>query len=227
MSRQLPLSLGAPPGSHAREDLVVGAANAEALAWLDAWPGWPAPGLIVWGPEGSGKSHLASVWAVRSAAYRLTLAEAIEHLGAMARPIVLIEDVERELQGGDAAEHALFHAYNLIAQGSGALLLTAREAPARWTMRLPDLRSRMQALPAVELRAPDDSMLAAVLSKLFADRQMPPDADVIQFIASRIERRFSALGAVVETLDRAALAAQRAVTVPFARQVLRDAKLMD
>lgn len=227
MSRQLPLSFGRPPESHAREDLVVGDANAEALAWIDSWPNWPAPGLLVWGPEGCGKSHLASIWAARSGAERMRLGDAIERIGAQRRPIAVIEDIEPALADGDGTERALFHAHNLVAQGGGALLLTAREAASRWNLRLPDLRSRMLALPAVEVKAPDDGMLAAVLTKLFADRQMPPDADVIHFVASRIERSFSVLGRVVDTLDRAALAAQRGITIPFAREVLRHAKLMD
>ena len=227
MTRQLPLSLGTPPESHAREDLVVGDANAEALAWIDSWPNWPAPGLLIWGPEGSGKSHLASIWSTRSGARRLTLDTAIEQLGGMRHPIGVLEDVETALAAGDAPERALFHVHNLVAQGRGALLLTSREPASRWSIKLPDLRSRMLALPAVEVRAPDDGMLAAVLTKLFADRQMPPDPDVIQFVASRIERSFSVLGRVVEALDEAALAAQRGITVPFARQVLRDVKLME
>lgn len=227
MTRQLPLSLGTPPESHAREDLVVGDANAEALAWIDSWPNWPAPGLLIWGPEGSGKSHLASIWAGRSGAQRVALDAAIDRLGGMRHPIAVIEDVESALAAGDDAERALFHVHNLVAQGGGALLLTSREPASRWPVKLPDLRSRMLALPAVEVKAPDDGMLAAVLTKLFADRQMPPDPDVIQFVASRIERSFSVLGRVVATLDEAALAAQRGITVPFARQALRDAGLME
>jgi chromosomal replication initiation ATPase DnaA len=227
MMRQLPLGLGMRPGSHAREDLVVGDANAEALAWIDSWPDWPAPGLLVWGPEGCGKSHLSSIWAARSGAVRLDLPAAIERLQGVRRPIAVLEDVERALEAGDEAERMLFHVHNLVAQGGGALLLTARLPAARWSMRLPDLRSRMLALPAIEVTAPDDGMLAAVLSKLFADRQLPPDADVIHFIATRIERRFSVLARVVETLDRAMLAAQRGLTVPFARDTLRAAGLMD
>jgi DnaA regulatory inactivator Hda len=227
MTRQLPLRLGAPPGSHAREDLVVGDANAEALAWIEAWPEWPAPGLLIWGPEGSGKSHLASIWAARSGAVRLDPMEAIERLHGARRPVAVVEDVERAFDGGDATERALFHLHNLVAQAGGALLLTAREPAVRWPMRLPDLRSRMQALPAVEVKAPDDGMLAAVLSKLFADRQLPPDADVVHFVATRIERRFSVLVRVVDTLDRAALAAQRSLTIPFVRDTLRSAGLMD
>lgn len=226
MTRQLPLELGAE-ASFAREDLVVGTANAEALAWIDAWPDWPAPGLVVWGPEGSGKSHLAAIWLRRSGGRRVAIDTAIAAVDGAVTPSVLVEDVESGLASGSAAELHLLHAYNLVAQARGSLLLTSRVPPARWPGSLPDLRSRMQALPAVALRAPDDAMLAAVLTKLFADRQLAPGPDVVSFIAPRIERSFARLARVVDAVDRAALAAHRALTVPFVRSVLRADGLID
>ena len=226
MTRQLPLALGADV-SFAREDLVVGTANDEALAWIDAWPDWRAPGLVLWGPEGSGKSHLAAIWRRRAGARGVTIAAAIAAASAVAVPQLLVEDVERALLAGAQAEHDLLHAYNLVAQAKGSLLLTARVPPVRWPGKLPDLRSRMQALPAVALKAPDDAMLAAVLTKLFVDRQLAPDPDVVSFIAPRIERSFARLGRVVDAIDRAALAAQRAITVPFVRRILRADGLID
>lgn len=227
MTRQLPLALGAD-ASHAREDLVVGAANAAALAWIDAWPDWRAPGLVLWGPEGSGKSHLASIWLRRVGGCRATIDTAIAALEGVAQPRLLVEDVERGLaDGGGAAERHLLHAFNVLAQAQGSLLLTARQPPTRWPGTLPDLRSRMQALPAVAVQAPDDDMLAAVLTKLFIDRQLAPDPDVVGFIATRIERSFARLGHVVDSVDRAALAAHRAITLPFVRNVLRAEGLIE
>ncbi|MFM8679881.1 MAG: HdaA/DnaA family protein [Alphaproteobacteria bacterium] len=227
MTRQLPLALQPRAGSHDREDLAVGPPNREALAWIDAWPAWPGGGLVLHGPEGSGKSHLASIWAARACAGRISLQAPLDRIAALARPALLLEDADRALAEGGAAEAALFHAYNLVVQAGGTLLLTAREPAPRWGVALADLRSRMQALPAAELKPPDDAMLAAVLSKLFADRQIPPDREVVHFIAARVERRLSTLGAVVDELDRAALAAGRGVTLPFVRQVLREKRLFD
>ncbi|MFZ9635063.1 MAG: HdaA/DnaA family protein [Alphaproteobacteria bacterium] len=225
MTRQLPLALEPRAGSHEREDLAVGPPNREALAWIDAWPEWPGGGLVVHGPEGSGKSHLASIWASRARAGRIALDAPLDRLAGLSRPALLLEDADRALAAGAAA--AAFHAYNLGGQSGGTLLLTAREPAARWGVALADLRSRMQALPAAELKAPDDEMLAAVLAKLFADRQIPPDREIVHFIAARVERRLSTLGAVVDALDRAALAAGRGVTLPFVRQVLREKGLFD
>ena len=227
MTRQLPLALQPRSGSHEREDLAVGPSNRDVLAWIDAWPAWPGGGLVVHGPEGSGKSHLASIWATRAGADRLSLASPLERIAGLSRPALLLEDADRALSAGAAAEQALFHAYNLVVQAGGTLMLTAREPAPRWGIALADLRSRLQALPAAELKPPDDAMLAAVLSKLFADRQIPPDREIVHFIASRVERRLSTLGAVVDELDRAALAAGRGVTLPFVRQVLRERGLFD
>jgi chromosomal replication initiation ATPase DnaA len=226
MTRQLPLALGAD-ASHAREDLVIGTANAAALAWIDAWPDWRAPGLVLWGPEGSGKSHLASIWLRRAGARRVTIDTALATLDGVAEPKVLVEDVEIALTAGAMAEGHLLHAYNVVAQAQGSMLLTARRPPTRWPGTLPDLRSRMQALPAVAVQAPDDDMLAAVLTKLFIDRQLAPDPDVVSFIATRIERSFARLGQAVDSVDRAALAAHRAITLPFVRNVLRAEHLID
>lgn len=227
MTRQLPLALAPRAGSHDREDLAVGPPNREALAWIDAWPEWPGRGLVLHGPEGSGKSHLASIWAKRAGAGRVALDAPLDRLAGLSRPALLLEDADRAVAAGAAAEAALFHAYNLVVQAGGTLLLTAREPASRWGVALADLRSRMQALPAAELKPPDDEMLAAVLAKLFADRQIPPDREIVHFIAARVERRLSTLGAVVDALDRAALAAGRGVTLPFVRQVLREKGLFD
>ncbi|MBL8697382.1 MAG: hypothetical protein JNK67_03360 [Alphaproteobacteria bacterium] len=226
MTRQLPLALDHTP-SHAREDLAVGTANAEALAWIDAWPRWTMPALVLCGPQGSGKSHLASIWRQRADALVLDLAIAIETIARDARRAFLLEDVDGALASTEAGERALLHAYNLVVQGGGSLLLTARELPRGWPMRLPDLRSRMLALPVAELRTPDDAMIAAVLGKLFADRQLAPDPDVIAFVVARTERSFARLAQIVAALDQAALAAHRELTVPFVRRTLAASGLIE
>ena len=218
MSGQLLLDLGHRPAL-GREDFLVAESNRAAVAWIDAWPAWPAAGLVVWGPPQCGKTHLAEVWRTRSGAIRI---DAVDLAGRSA-PDVLGASATVVLEAADAArdERAFLHLYNLVAERAGHLLLTAREAPARWAVGLADLRSRLAALPAVELGAPDDQLIQAVLVKLFADRQLRVEPDVIAYLAARLERSLAAAAAAVREIDRAALAARRPVTVPLVRQALR------
>ena len=213
---QLPLDLGFR-AALGRADFLIAPCNAAAVAWIDRWPDWPAPALALWGPAGSGKTHLLEVWralskAVAIAPGALSSAAVPQLLGA-ARAVA-IDDAP------SADEEALLHLYNLLAERQGHLLLAAREPPARWTIGLADLRSRLLAAPAVAVEAPDDALLGAVLVKLFADRQLRISEEVIAYLLPRIERSFAAAQAIVAALDRAALAGQRAVTVPLARDVL-------
>ncbi len=223
MNRPLPFDL-APRPAFGREDLLPGASNAGALAWIERWPDWPAPGLALVGPEGSGKSHLAAIWARRAGAVALAgatlAADPTPALGA-ARA-ALVEDVDRFLPG-----RPLLHLHNLIAERGGSLLLTAREPPARWPVALADLRSRLATYAVATLGAPDDALLAAVLVKLFADRQLRPAPDLVTFLVPRLERSFASLARTVEILDGAALAQRRAITVPLARAALARAGLVD
>jgi chromosomal replication initiation ATPase DnaA len=215
---QLPLDLPHRPAL-GRDDFLVAPANAEAVAWLDRWPNWPAPALVLAGPAGSGKSPLAQVFAARSGAVIL----AAEALGRAApRALVpsaraaVVDDAER------ADEETLLHLYNLLAERGGHVLVLARAAPARWGIALPDLRSRLLAAPVATLAPPDDALLASVLVKLFADRQLMVGEEVVAYLVPRLERSFAAAAAMVAALDQAALAAHRRITVPLARAVLGE-----
>ena len=220
MAEQLALDLGHRPAL-GREDFLLAPSNAEAVAWLDRWPDWPGPALAIYGPEGSGKTHLAHVWQSRSAARLLTGAElASADLPALAAGPVVVEDADRGVD-----ERALFHLYNLLAERRQHLLLTARSAPARWPLTLADLRSRLNTAPAIALAPPDESLVAAVLVKLLADRQLRVGEEVVNFLLARIERSFAAARDIVVALDRAALAQRGNITVPLARQVLQDQAL--
>lgn len=221
-TRQLPLDLPVSAG-YGPEDYIVGAANAEAATWIERWPAWPAPGLVLVGPAQSGKTHAAMLWARRSeaaviAALALRGAQPPAVLGD--RRAVVVEDVERGVD-----ERMLLHLYNLVVQRSGHIMLTAQELPAVWSLALPDLRSRMLALPTATLATPDDELLERLLVKLFSDRQLVVPPDVVSYLVKRIERSFAAAGSIVRALDVAALAAGRSVTIALARRVLDDASI--
>lgn len=202
-----------------REDFLVAAPNAEAVAWVDRWPDWPPPGLALYGPPGCGKSHLSEVWRARSGARHVSINALtdgdVAALGEVGAPALVLDRAE-----GALPEEALLHLYNLVAERRGFLLVTGRLPPSRWAVALADLRSRLSAIASVAMGPPDDALFAAVLVKMFADRQLDVSAEVIGYLGGRLERSFATAGAVVEALDRAALAEKRRLTVPLARQVL-------
>lgn len=212
--RQLRLSLRQPV-SYRPQDFVAGPSNAQARARLEAWPAWHGGALALVGPEGTGKSHLAKVWAQRAGAAELDRT-APDIAAAAGRP-VLVEDVERGID-----DEALFHLINLAAQDGGALLLTARTAPAAWPTRLPDLRSRLNALPVAELAAPDDVVLEAVLRKLFRERNIRPPKEVFPYLLLRMERSIPAAREIVRRLDETADHERRPISRALARQILED-----
>jgi chromosomal replication initiation ATPase DnaA len=216
--RQLALALDHAE-SFAREDFLGGPSNAAALALIDAWPDWPARSVILCGPEGSGKSHLAAVWG-EAAGARFLAARALDEAAvpaALATGALVIED----LAAGAFDERALFHLVNLAREERAFVLFTARSAPAGWSYAVRDLGSRIKAIPVVTLAAPDDVLLRAVLVKLFADRQLAVDESLISYIAPRIERSFAAARATVARLDREAMRQKRPLTRVLAAEILR------
>ena len=220
MAEQLSFRLPARPAL-GREDFFVSPANAGAVAVVSQDAGWPLGKLALVGPEGAGKTHLAHVWAAETGARILSAADlpalVLSELAAGDR--VAVEDAEGAC-GDPEAERALFHLHNLLLAGGGRLLLTARTRPARWPVALADLRSRVAGMAVAELAPPDDPLLTAVLVKLFADRGIAVAPPLVTYLASRIDRAFSAAHDVVERLDRAALAEGRPVTRALAARLL-------
>lgn len=212
--RQIPIPFEHRPALE-RDDYLVTPSNAEAVAWIDRWPDWPAPLLTVWGPEGCGKSHLAQVFLAKTQGALLLKPDAglVADGGAY-----VLEDLDRGRDTLD--EEALFHLFNALKSADGRILVTARTAPSRWGIELADLESRLKGAPAVEITAPDDALLAALLVKHFSDRQLRVDADVVAYAVPRMDRTFSAAADLAEALDREALVRKRAVTVPLVREVL-------
>jgi chromosomal replication initiation ATPase DnaA len=217
--QQLSLPL---PIRHAsgREDYFVTDANAVAVATVEDWHDWPGRRCVLTGPQGAGKTHLTHVWAALSGAQVLPADKlATADIAELATGPVAIEDADR-IAGDRAAEAALFHLYNLAQAEGGALLLTARSAPTRWPLALPDLASRLAACQTVALSDPDDALLGALLVKLFADHGIVPRADVVPFLVARIPRRYSAAQAIVAALDVQAMERRTDVNRPLASRVL-------
>jgi chromosomal replication initiation ATPase DnaA len=216
---QLAFDLGHRP-AFGREDFLVAPNNAEAVAWIDRWPDWPAPMLALYGPAGCGKSHLAQVWRARSGALALSRAT----LRAEGLDLRLADSHAALLEDGEEGveEPALLHLYNMLAERGGHLLLTGRAPPARWRTELADLRSRLSAAPAVAIAAPDEALIGAVLVKLFADRQIRVGAELVAYLLPRMERSFAAARAIAAALDEASLAGRRPITIPLARGLLEE-----
>jgi len=192
-------------------DFMPAESNRAALAWLARWPAWPAPALVIYGPPGCGKSHLARIWAARSGASRLDPAALPD-----APPRAAVLDPATPVEG----ELALLRLYNGVAEQGGHLLLTARCPVAGWGLALADLASRLRAAPAVAIGAPDDALLAALLVKLFDDRQLAVSDGVVGYLLRHMERSFAAARALVDALDRHSLRERRPVTIALARRVL-------
>jgi DnaA regulatory inactivator Hda len=199
-----------------REDFFVAPCNADAVGWIDRWPGWPYPCLVLYGPEGSGKTHLARVWQQQAGALWSDGSDLDERLRDDERATALCIDIN----GRVADETALFHLFNRAREQGASLLITGRGPVRDWRLRLPDLRSRLRAAPAATLAAPDDALLAAVTVKLFADRQLAVTPDLLNYILTRVDRSFASLGEAIKRLDRAALEEKRAITPRFAKRIL-------
>ena len=214
--RQLALAL-CHAESFAREDFLSGPSNAVALALVDAWPDWSHRTVMLIGPEGSGKSHLAAIWA-QAAGARLIAARALEEANvpaALATGALVVED----LAAGSFEERALFHLLNLAREQEAFVMLTARTPPT--TLAIPDLSSRLKALPVAAIAPPDDGLLRAVLLKLFSDRQLAVDEALLGYVGTRIERSFAAARALVALLDAEAMRRKRPLTRALASEILR------
>jgi len=216
--RQLVLALEHAE-SFAREDFLAGPSNAAALALVESWPDWPDRVMALVGPEGSGKTHLASIWADAAGA-RVLSAKLLEHgdlPAALATGALVLEDLDPE----SLDEPALFHLLNLAREERASVLITARAQPASFAVTTRDLASRLRAIPVVTLAAPDDALLRSLIVKLVADRQLAVDEALVNYLVTRIERSFAAARAAVTRLDEEAMRRQRPVTRALAAELFR------
>lgn len=214
-ARQLALPLPSRPAL-GRSDFYVTDSNALAVAQIEGWKLWPSGKFVLSGPPGSGKTHLAHVWA-RLTGGLIVPAESLPtaDIPGLAQGPVCVEDIET-IAGNRPAEEALFHLHNLVLAQGHTLLMTARTPPLQWGLTLPDLQSRAEGAQGAQLSEPDDDLLSAVIAKLFADRQIVPAGDVIPYLARRIPRSYSAAQLMVEILDREALGKPKGVNRPLA-----------
>lgn len=223
-SRQLVLSL-AHQAALGREDFLVSDSNRAAFAAVDG--AQSGHRLALSGPSGAGKTHLASIWGARTAAVRIHATQLTEARLEQARevPAIVVEDADRvgDIPPGARRqiETLLFHLYNIAVEDRSGLLITGLTPPARWRIETPDLASRLASMPHVAIAPPDDALLAAILGKLFADRQVAVQPDVIKYLVRRMERSFAEAERIVATLDRLALAEGRAITRPLAAQLFQ------
>jgi chromosomal replication initiation ATPase DnaA len=217
--RQLALAL-AHAENFARDDFLAGSSNEAALGLVTRWPDWPDRTVVLVGPEGSGKSHLAAIWAAEAGA-RFVAARALAYAdipAALATGALVVEDLAERV----VDERALFHLLNLAREESAFMLLTAHTPPATWTIAIRDLASRLRALPVVTVAPPDDALLRAVIVKMCADRQLAIDEALVAYLTTRINRSFAAARQAVAWLDHEALRQQRPVTRALASELFRN-----
>jgi chromosomal replication initiation ATPase DnaA len=221
MPRQIPLDFEGR-SALGREDYLLSPSNKDAVGWIDRWPEWPAPVLVLNGPAASGKTHLASVWRDKSGAQivkpEMLLSQTAEEIAAAGQSIV-IDGIDPWI-GDKVAETSLFHIYNIFKEERRSFMLTMRMAPAHAVFAIPDLASRLRAAPLATIHAPDDILLGSVLIKLFNDRQLTVSNDIVRYILPRMDRSFAVARDIVANADKMALGQKRGISIPLLRDVL-------
>lgn len=214
---QIPIPFSARR-SFARADFVPGAANEAALDFVDAWPDWPSRVAAVWGPLGSGKTHLLEIWRARAGGHVLAADGLTVDLVASLAPgsAYAIDDADKSVGGP-----GLFHLVNFVVHGAGWLFMSGTEAPTRWPTSVPDLHSRLTALPGAALEGPDESLIARVLLKLFADRQLKHPEALIDYLVPRLQRSFADAERIVALIDMLALQEKRNISVEIGGKALK------
>ncbi len=221
MSEQLIFDLP-PKTAFGREDFFVSPSNDVAVRTIEDWQNWPLGKLVLCGPKGSGKSHLANIWAEDAGAIVVNAKVlAYERLETLAEQPVVVEDVDLLAQN-EHGEAALFHLHNLMQEAQHPILITGVDSIASWTINLPDLASRLSGTQLVNLTAPDDALLSVLLIKLFSDRQLMLEPSLIGYIVKRMDRSFAFAGELARAVDRASLKGQKPVTKRLVGRVIEE-----
>lgn len=208
--------------AHGREDFMIGESNQSAVNWIDRWPNWPGPALILNGPAASGKTHLAAVWRNRAGASlirpEMLISLSADQIAAAGNTILL--DGMDPWIGTREAEEPLFHLYNMFKEEGRTMLLTSRAAPSHLNFAIPDLASRLRAAPCANIMLPNETLLQNIIVKMFSDRQLAISEEVLNYILPRMERSFVAARNIVEKADSMALSKKRPISIPLMRDVL-------
>jgi DnaA regulatory inactivator Hda len=222
-AEQLTLGLPYRPAL-GREDFLIANSNRAAIEFIDSWPDWHEPVAIIYGPKSCGKTHILNVWRSKTGAVELTredlTPDRLETTLDQVPGNFTLDNLEDLISAGSAEQHAVFHLINEIRNKGGTLLCTTRTAPAEWSVALKDLESRMKAAHILSIDMPDDDLLFAIFVKLFHDRQISVDPEMIQFLLSRCDRSFDTVFSMVEKIDAASLQEKRRITLPFIKKVL-------
>lgn len=217
---QIPLSFEITP-SKGRDDLIVSQSVQGAITMIDQWPNWPSHLVVLAGPTGSGKSHIAHIWQQKSDAKLVALHNNTDDLVDLVKTTpVLIENIDQLLASSQADETQLFHLLNAAKEAGSFVLMTARSWPASWQVGLPDLASRIKAATIVEISEPDENLLTQVIFKLFADRQVEIDEKTVNYLVMRMERSLAVASNIVEAMDELALSKKTPVSRSIAAEVL-------
>jgi chromosomal replication initiation ATPase DnaA len=223
MTAQLPLGFE-PLTAWGEDSFFISASNEAAVQYIGTWPDWDGFAAILYGPPKCGKSHLARIWQKRTGGDYLQASQLSEkHLADCAFRTLVLDDFEPD-KASKAGETALFHLLNLSRERRFHVLILARTPPGLWPVALPDLRSRLRSFPVLAMHEADEELLAAVLLKHFADRQLQVSPDVVRTITARMERSFSAAQELAATLDRAALAEKKPLTKLFVSRFLEGSR---
>lgn len=217
---QIPLSFDVTP-SKGRDDLIVSRSIDGAIQVIDQWPNWPSHLVVLAGPTGSGKSHIAHIWQQKSDALEVSLSAGTDNLvDAVKITPVLVENIDQLLATSQVDETKLFHMLNSAKEAGSFVLMTARSWPASWKVGLPDLASRIKAATIVEISEPDEQLLTQVIFKLFADRQVEIDEKTVNYLVMRMERSLAVASDIVEAMDELALSKKTSVSRAIAAEVL-------
>lgn len=222
-AQQLPIDFVHKP-FYERQDFMVAKSNLEAIKVIDEWPNWPYFAICIYGHAGSGKTHLAhifmeNVYKKTNSPYKIPCINAkevkIENIYRYfeENKCLVVENLDEKVN-----EEAMFHLYNLYKNEGGYILFTANTAPARLSFKLPDLQSRLNSIPAVEIKEPDTELLSAVIVKQFADRQIVVSPEIINYIINNAQRSFAYITKLIEEVDNISIAKKRAVSIPLIKE---------